>query len=177
LTRNIQVNLDDVIEAIECSSEGSVAYFDTWTGRVEVMDDQMRSLVRADTPLDELPDWQHPLVEVGRLIEAEKDARFEVEATEDAERRFLPLPDPFDVHEWRVMAEFAEGQADAKVGRQLLDTLRGRGAFRRFKDTAHRLGVIDAWYAARDAAYRREAVNWCQANGLTWAAADGAPAG
>jgi len=166
MARKVQIKLDDVIEAIALSNEESAAYLDTRTGRVEVMDDQMRSLMRADTPWDELPDWQRPLVEIGRLIEAEEDARFE--AADDAGRRFLPLPDQFDVHEWRVMEAFAEGQADAEVWRQLLDALRGRGAFRRFKDTAHRLGVIDAWYAARDAAYRREAIDWCEAHGVAW---------
>lgn len=162
----VKAKLDDVIEAIEFSNEEMVAYLDTQTGRVEVVDEQTRGELRRQTPVDKLPDWQRPLVEVARLIEAEEEAM--LETPDDASRRFLPLPDQFDVHEWQVMMEFAAGLEDPSHSRALCDALRGSGAFRRFKDTAHRLGVIDAWYAARDAAYRREAIDWCEVNGVAW---------
>ena len=52
---------------------------------------------------------------------------------------------------------------------QLERALHGRGAFRMFKDTVHRLGLQDAWYAFRDRALREIAIDWCEANGIEWA--------
>ena len=40
------------------------------------------------------------------------------------------------------------------------------GAFRRFKDTVHRLGLADAWYASRERGYSDVARNWCEANDI-----------
>lgn len=42
----------------------------------------------------------------------------------------------------------------------------GRGAFRRFKDAAHRLGVIDAWYAYRDNVARKLMLDWARVHGI-----------
>jgi len=51
---------------------------------------------------------------------------------------------------------------------ELERAIRGGGAFRRFKDTAARLGVLNEWYRYLEAAYRKEARMWCQANGIAW---------
>jgi hypothetical protein len=47
-----------------------------------------------------------------------------------------------------------------------LAALRGAGAFRRFKDTMHALGVASAWYAYRDSAYAEVARAWCESNDI-----------
>lgn len=44
------------------------------------------------------------------------------------------------------MEAFVEEHPDAKVRDALDRAIRGMGAFRRFKDRAHDLGVIEQWY-------------------------------
>lgn len=63
---------------------------------------------------------------------------------------------------YRDMAEFAEGISDDQAGRRLGRAIRGRGAFRHFKDELHEEypELVEVWYAWRDARARRRAVEW-----------------
>ncbi len=44
--------------------------------------------------------------------------------------------------------------------------------FRRFKDMAHELGVVDQWHQFRDAQLRTVALEWCQEKGVEWREGD-----
>jgi hypothetical protein len=56
------------------------------------------------------------------------------------------------------------------VRQRLQESLRGRGAFRRFKDLAGEIGLLDGWYAYRDERYEALARAWCEENGFVVAA-------
>ena len=57
-----------------------------------------------------------------------------------------------DFDEFAAMASFAESQPIASIRNRLLDALRGRKPFRRFKDAVDAAGVREKWFAWRDAA-------------------------
>jgi Uncharacterised protein family (UPF0158) len=63
---------------------------------------------------------------------------------------------------YQDMEDFAEGITDDRAGRRLARAIRGRGAFRRFKDELEEEypDLLPAWYAFRDARARRRAVQW-----------------
>lgn len=65
------------------------------------------------------------------------------------------------------MKAFADSLQENERER-LASALRGRGAFRRFKDTVRRLGRAEEWYAFRDAAHRQLAIDWCEENGVEY---------
>jgi hypothetical protein len=77
---------------------------------------------------------------------------------------WLALPSQFEIHEWRIMEDFCYTVEDKTLREDLLDAIRGSGAFGRFKSMAQRHGVIDAWYSFRGAAFERIAVEWLEAN-------------
>ena len=79
---------------------------------------------------------------------------------------YLRLPDD-DAEEYGQMVDFIHA-LPIPCQNDLEYAIHGKGAFRRFKDTAARLGVLDGWYRYLEAAYRREARRWCEANGITW---------
>ena len=60
------------------------------------------------------------------------------------------------------MADFAEGISDERAGRRLSRAIRGKGAFRRFKDELYEEypELLPPWYALRDARAQRRAVEW-----------------
>jgi len=49
---------------------------------------------------------------------------------------------------------------------KMLASLKGKGAFRRFKDTVFYLGIRDDWFAYRDNRFRDIAERWCMDNKL-----------
>jgi hypothetical protein len=65
-----------------------------------------------------------------------------------------------------MMERFASGLADPAAHAELGDALRGRGAFRRFKDALRRLGLAEEWYRYRDRGYEDVARTWCEAHGI-----------
>ncbi len=79
----------------------------------------------------------------------------------DEEEGWLRLPSQRDADEYGMMSDFADTVNDARKREQLEFALSGKGAFRRFKDSANRLGVAEAWYAYRDKCYLEFARDWC----------------
>ncbi len=68
----------------------------------------------------------------------------------------------------RDMAEFADGITDERAGRRLARAIRGRGAFRRFKDELYEEypDLVPAWHAFLDARAQRRALEWLLDNDL-----------
>jgi len=60
------------------------------------------------------------------------------------------------------MVDFAEGVTDDTAGRRLARALRGKGAFRRFKDELYEEypDLVSAWQTFRDFRAKRRAVEW-----------------
>jgi hypothetical protein len=94
----------------------------------------------------------HHVPNVGKLLEHREE--------------YLRLPDD-DVNAYGQMERFI-CELPIRYQDDLERAIRGKGAFRRFKDTAARLGVLNEWYRYLAAAYRREARAWCEANGIVW---------
>ncbi|RSM42469.1 hypothetical protein DMA12_21370 [Amycolatopsis balhimycina DSM 5908] len=66
------------------------------------------------------------------------------------------------------MADFADGVSDEQAGRRLARAIRGRGAFRRFKDELHEEypELLDVWHEFSDIRARRRAAEWLADNAL-----------
>ena len=80
----------------------------------------------------------------------------------------IPI-DPIPSYIWyQDMADFAEGLSDGAAGRRLTGALRGRGAFRRFKNELyeHLPELISPWHALRDVRAQCRAVDWLLDQGL-----------
>jgi hypothetical protein len=80
----------------------------------------------------------------------------------------IALPSKHDINEYGLMENFIGTIDDAHVRDCLCVAIEGRGAFRRFKDTARTLGVIDAWYHFKGEALLVFAKDWCKGKGLPY---------
>ncbi len=151
------VKLMDLTEALEMTSEESRAWLDRQTGQVVVVDNDVRSAVESAevgaTP-DGLEDWQREQVPAAQAISA-------------GDARYLALPDRYEFHEYRHLEKFIGTVADAGKADQLWRASKGKGAFRHFKDTAARLGLLDDWYRYRDKALNRFMLDWAEVSGVT----------
>ena len=80
--------------------------------------------------------------------------------------RFFRLPSPYDIHEYSIMERFIGSLPEGAIQDRLENAIRGRGAFRRFKDSIYRLDIEQEWYDFRANAYRKIAVEWRQEHGF-----------
>jgi hypothetical protein len=81
---------------------------------------------------------------------------------------YLPLPDKFEINEYRIMERFCLSRDDEDMRDALCNAIRGRGAFRYFKDKMHEYGIAEAWYRYRDAALRDMAIAWCATHSIPY---------
>jgi hypothetical protein len=72
------------------------------------------------------------------------------------------MPDKFDFHEYRQMERFIQTVHDSATAEQLWRAIKGKGAFRYFKDTASRLGLLKQWYQHRDDAMKKFVRDWAE---------------
>lgn len=102
--------------------------------------------------------------ESGEVEDLDREDRARVEASDD----FIDLPGKFEIHEYRIMQTFVEQEASGKVQAALSKAIEGRGVFRRFKDRAHDLGVIEEWYRYKDRQIGDLAATFLAAEGISF---------
>src|SRR4029450_5021210 len=128
----VQVKLKDIIEGLEFLTDEGSSYLNTTTGEVVSVTTEELRAAEEEAPLEDFPDWQHDAIRIaGEIIETD---------------HFLPLPDKFEINEYRIMERFCLSVDDADMRDDLCNAIRGRGAFRYFKDKIHEYGITEAWY-------------------------------
>jgi Uncharacterised protein family (UPF0158) len=150
----VQVKLQDILEGMDFQSDAQSAFLNLTTGEVVSITDEELRAAEHDAPLEDFPDWQHDAIRIAKdIVETE---------------HYLPLPDRFEIHEYSIMERFCLSVDDEDIRDDLCNAIRGRGAFRYFKDRIHAYGIAEEWYRYRDAALREIAIAWCEAHGLQY---------
>jgi uncharacterized protein UPF0158 len=150
----IQVKLQDILEGMDFQSDERSSFLNLTTGDVVSITDEELRAAENDEPLEDFPEWQHDAIRIARdIVETE---------------HYLPLPDRFEINEYRIMERFCLSVEDTDIQGDLCDAIRGRGAFRRFKDSIQAYGIAEAWYRYRDEALREIAVAWCEAHEIPY---------
>src|SRR5215467_13948685 len=144
----LRVKLSDLIEGMDFQSDEQSSFLNVTTGEVVSITDEELRAAENDEPLGDFPEWQHDAIRIARDI-VETD-------------HYLPLPDRCEMYEYSIMERFCHSVDDDDMRDDLCDTIRGRGAFRRFKDRMQLYEMAEEWYRYRDAALREIAVAWCE---------------
>ena len=135
------IKLEQVIEAIETSDDIFTSFWDTKTEETAYLADP--------------------------LLNGETDEVLATEIENDP-KRFLRFPTKYEIHEYRIMEAFIEQLSPGKVQNELVHNIRGKGAFRRFKQSIRYHGLEQQWYDYLEKAYREIAVRWCEENNLNY---------
>ena len=80
----------------------------------------------------------------------------------------IALPKKKEINDYRIMQNFIEQKADAEARGWLRNAIVGQGAFRRFRVTCERFGILNEWYEFQRSAYEAIAMEWCEENGLEY---------
>lgn len=150
------VSLAKIVEALEFQMETSSYYLDRETGEIHLLGEEELAAAEEGMDPSEFPEWQREIVEQARTI------------LEDTQQRYLALPDQSEIHEYRFLEAFAHSYPDDSISAMLTEAVRGRGAFRRFKDAINRLGIADEWYEYRSQQLLEVARDWCEATGISY---------
>ena len=152
------VSIKDVVDEMDVPSDEHSAFLNRHTGELVTLSTEELSAAEEDDDIDDYPEWQQDMI-----IKAK-----EVISSDD----YLPLPSKFDIHEYHIMEDFCCSLVDDEIRERLLDKIRGRGAFRRFKDAILMNGIEEEWYRFRQEELEKIAIDWLEANQISYAKAE-----
>ncbi len=166
--RRLRVDLEDLALVSEGGQGEARKYLDLETGEVVTITDEARrelaeiaedadaeALDAAALRRRDLPEWMRELVQAAALVEEGFGARY-VE---------IPRDDTSDAY--RDMEDFIATVGDGRLQDRLWQAIRGRGAFRRFKDLLADHPREEArWFVFRDGRARRRLLKWLESEGV-----------
>lgn len=148
------VKISDLIDAIEFDSDEHGSWVDLEKGCVVRLSESLLSAVEeGDEEAESLAGWENEEVEIARAMVADSEGG-----------RFVDAPGRFDFHEYRHMERFIGTVEGSAAAEELWRAIKGKRAFRHFKDTAGRLGVLEQWYQYRDSALKEFVREWAGAH-------------
>jgi hypothetical protein len=165
--RKLAIDLDDLDLAFDNASWETSYYLDLETGQVIMVTDEIsRELEAIDEELDregdkqpagyagelerrDLPQWMREAVEQAAEVEAGYSTRY------------IAVPRAESRDGYQDMEDFIPTVRDQRLQDRLWRAIRGRGAFRRFKDVlADHPPEQEIWFAFRDARLRQRVLDW-----------------
>lgn len=157
----LPVSLGEVADTLAMQSDELRVFLNRRTGELLVLSDEELRLpdARAD---DGEPDGREPDVQ-----DWEARARATAERVRSSDD-FLPLPSRWEIHDYGIMERFCYAVDDERQHERLVEAIRGRGAFRSFREAADRAGLLEAWYAYRSAALAEIAADWLDEHGVAY---------
>lgn len=147
------VSLKEAVNAMDTMSDQIHAYLNLKTGEWISLSEEVLMMAEDDPTPDDHPDWEKEMILIAK----------DVLTTDD----YLELPDRFEIHEYNIMREFCFSREDP-TGDDLLDKIRGKGAFGRFHGAIRRYGIEKQWYEFREKAMEEIAIAWLEKNHIAY---------
>jgi hypothetical protein len=151
------LKLSEFAESMDIQNDEMVCYANRETGVIETV---LNELLRA------IEDEEDPEEAVDLYGGGEEDIATAREILKSD--KWIALPSKFDINDYTIMQDFCRLQQDSGLKAQLENTLRGNGAFRRFREAVERNGLLEKWYAFKSSVYLEIAKDWCEKNGVKW---------
>jgi hypothetical protein len=171
--RKLAIDLADLDVALDNASWETSFYLDLETGQVLMVTDEIsRELAAIDEELDregdeqlagvadalgqrDLPQWMQEAVAEAAQVEAGYGTRY------------IAVPRAESRDGYRDMEDFIPTVPDHRLQDRLWRAIRGRGAFRRFKDVlANYPREQETWFTFRDARLRQRVLDWLAEEGI-----------
>lgn len=147
---NATAKLTELMDSMEMQSEDWLYRYDRKTGKVAMVEQSTYHAIDAQEDED--------------LDESDEEVVLARAMVEDAKGRFIDPPDKFEFHEYHQMERFIGTVEETSVADELWRAIKGKGAFRYFKDVAERHDLLDAWYRFRDEAAKAFVIRWAEFN-------------
>jgi|AGTN01.2.fsa_nt_gi Uncharacterised protein family (UPF0158). len=153
------VELSEIVDALECSSEELQMYFDKTSGELFPITDDELALADGDGDGgdEDIPDWQQETIEKAKEILAD-----------EAGERYIQLPDQFEINEHDMMLRFGRSIDDDELSASVLGAIYGSGAYGRFAALIRASNIEKQWFAFKREQLKQIAVVWCDQNEIEY---------
>lgn len=148
----LPVKLQDVIDALELTSDSHSYFLDRRNGEIEITTDEVWTAAENDELISEYPEWERELILKAR----------EIQSTD----HFIELPDKSEIDSFEVMERFCHEYPNRRISEKLSAVIKGKGAFRRFKDMISDLGIQNEWDRFERQTFEEVAIEWLEAEAI-----------
>ncbi len=141
----MEVNLKDVIEAIEFEGELLKHFYNKNTGVIMYLEDCSTASYKAEdiSRLDEFEPWERELIIALHDLKENPD-------------EYIQLPDETELDEYNMMCRFVESKEELEI----------KSALREMKEEIENKGYLNEWYDYRENMEYTIAKNWCEKNNI-----------
>lgn len=171
--RRVRIDLAKLEAAFENASPETHFYLDLETGQIAmVTDETWRALERLHEEIREAGDDRQAAL--AKALERRDQPDWMVDALAEADlievgygTRYFLVPEADSREGYRDMEDFIETVQDERLQGFLRHAIRGRGAFRQFKDMlADHLPGRERWFAFKSARIRQRVLTWLEEQGI-----------
>ena len=151
-----KLKLQDLIDAISLQFDDSNQLLDRNTGEIFLVSDEDMRLaenIHQDSDLSDLPDWQKETLRLARDV-----------IMQEGTGKYIEIPTKWQINEYRIMEKFCSTISSERIQKNLYESIRAKGAIRKFKNEVCRLNVENIWYKYYENELKKIALEWCAAN-------------
>ncbi len=146
--------LKEIIGGMDDQNDELYFYLNKKTGEVVMVSSEEMRAAEDEEPIEDYPKWQQEIIKIA----------IEIVNTDD----YIELPDRYEIHEYEMMENFCLSIEDNKIRGSLFDAIRGKGAFRRFKDKAYKYDILENYHEFKNLALKEIAIEWCNENNIKY---------
>lgn len=149
-----KIKLGLIVQEMEAQSDEMSSFYDKESRQIiSVMEEEIR-MVENEVSTKELPEWLQESVKVAEeVLDGDK---------------YIPLPSKFEIHEYAIMEKFCLSIRNNRISDIMYDSIKGRGAFRRFNENIQKYNIEDNWYKFLNKAMKTIAIEWCERNNIDY---------
>ena len=149
----MKIDLKIIVDGIEMQTNESQTFFNTKSGKILLFTDEELEIAESKQDISEYVQWmQDAINNVRKYLEEQDD--------------YIELPTEYEFHEYHVMEKFILSLPHESQREELYYSIKGKGAFAKFKHGLERYSLTDEWYKYRDKAVVKLAKNWCDENAI-----------
>jgi hypothetical protein len=173
MKRRLKVDLGELEIALQTDSYEMQHYLDLETGEIILIMDEFRQ--ELEWIYDEIYDEEgNRVVALEEYLEGRDDPEWQKERLLDADRveqgyrtRYIPIEKDHPYADYNDMEGFIPTVDDPELRERLWRAIRGRGAFRYFKDVLwEHPDVREEWFEFKDARSQRRLERWLAAHDI-----------
>lgn len=144
------VKLDELVGEIELQIDDTFTFINTTTGEVITLTREEIGAAEDEKPLEKFPQWQR------------ENIKKAISIVEDEDGVYIDFTLRNDFNEYDIIEDFIGTLEDENIREELYEAIRGRGAFRRFKDGIIEHGVDKQWYNYKESKIKELVIEWCK---------------
>lgn len=148
------VKLDLIVQEMDFQFDETRTFFNKKSNEIITISDEEFRVAENDELIENFPDWQQENIKIAEEI-----------LYGDS---WISLPSKFEIHEYDIMERFCLSLKNQELSDIMYYSIKGNGAFQRFKNNIQKYDIEQNWYKYRGESLKKIAIEWCERNDISY---------